>query len=59
LADYKCSHWGAINADQWPGDLRLSDIKDRFTRTACGKCGADVRPDFNWSRTPVRQRGYR
>ena len=41
-----CSHSTAISADQWPDDLRLSDIEDRFTCTACGKRG-DVRPDFN------------
>ena len=33
--------------------LRLSDIEDRFTCTACGKRGADVRPDFNWNKTPT------
>ena len=40
-ADYRCSHSIAVNADQWPDDLRLSDIEDRFTCTACGKRGAD------------------
>jgi len=39
--DYRCSHSIAVNADQWPDDLRLSDIEDRFTCTACGKRGAD------------------
>jgi len=34
-ADYRCSHSIAVNADQWPDDLRLSDIEDRFTCTAC------------------------
>ena len=46
-SDCKCSH--SIAA--WPDDIRLSDIEDRFTCSACGKCGADVRPDFNWQRT--------
>jgi hypothetical protein len=27
----------------WPDDVRLSDIEDRFTCTACGKNCADVR----------------
>jgi hypothetical protein len=36
-------------ADRWPDDVRLFDIEGRFTCTACGKRGADVRPDFNWS----------
>jgi hypothetical protein len=47
-ADYKCSHSIAVNADQWPDHLRLSDIEHRFVRKACGKRGADVRPDFRW-----------
>jgi hypothetical protein len=46
-ADYTCSHSTAISADQWPDDLRLSDIERRFTCAVCGKRGADVRPDFN------------
>ena len=42
--------WIAISADQWPDDVRLSDIEDRFVCTVCGKRGADVRPDFRWHR---------
>jgi hypothetical protein len=56
--DYKCSHSVAMNADQWPDDLRLSDIEDRFTCTKCGKKGDDVRPDFNGNKQPVGL-GYR
>jgi hypothetical protein len=26
-----------ISADQWPDDVRLSDLEDRFVYTACGK----------------------
>ena len=48
-ADYLCSHSIAISGDTWPDDARLSDIDDRFTCRVCGKRGADVRPDFNWS----------
>jgi hypothetical protein len=44
--DYRCSHSIAISADRWPDDVRLSDIEPSFTCTACGKRGADVRPDF-------------
>ena len=58
-ADYRCSHSVAVNADQWPDDLRLSDIEDRFTCTACGLRGADVRPDFNWNKKQVSGMGYR
>jgi hypothetical protein len=58
-ADYRCSHSIALSADQWADDLRLSDIEDRFTCSASGKRGADVRPDFNWDKQPVKSMGYR
>ena len=29
------------------------------TVLTCGKRGADVRPDFNWSKQPVEMMGYR
>ena len=58
-ADYKCSHSIAVSAGQWPDDVRLSDIEPQFTCTACGKRGADVRPDFDWSKEPVAMLGYR
>jgi hypothetical protein len=45
-ADYQCSHSVAMNADCWADDVRLSDIEDRFVCAACGKRGAEVRPDF-------------
>jgi len=48
-ADYRCSHSIAISGDLWRDDLRPSDIESRFVCTACGKRGADVRPDFNWN----------
>ena len=57
--DYKCSHLLAISGDAWPDDVRLSDIEPRFVCTACGKRGADVRPDFNWKEKPVAMMGYR
>ena len=44
---YKCSHSIAISGDQWADDVRLSDIEDRFICKACGKRGADVRPNFS------------
>ena len=43
---------------QWPDDTRLSDIEPRFICAACGKRGADVRPDFNWNRKPVKMMGF-
>jgi hypothetical protein len=49
-SDYKCSHSIAISADQWPDDVRLSDIEERFVCKECGKRGADIRPDFHWDK---------
>jgi hypothetical protein len=46
FSDYRCSHHVAMIADRWPDDVRLSDIEPRFVCAACGKRGADVRPDF-------------
>ena len=59
-ADYRCGHLIALSADRWPDDLRLSDIEPRFVCGACGRRGADVRPDFNWNRKgPIGGMGYR
>jgi hypothetical protein len=33
-------------SDRWPDDMRLSDLERRFICSACGKRGADVRPDW-------------
>jgi hypothetical protein len=57
-ADHHCSHSVAMNADHWPDDVRLSDIEPRFICAACGKRGADIRPDFNWNRPTVPAMGY-
>jgi hypothetical protein len=45
-ADYRSSHSIALSGDAWPDDLRLSDTEPHFICGACGKRGADVRPDF-------------
>ena len=58
-SDYRCSHSVAMIADRWPGDPRLSDIKQRFVCTACGHRGADVRPNFRWDvKDPIGGMGY-
>ena len=58
-ADYRCSHSVAISADDWSDDVRLSDLEARFACSACGKRGADVRPNFNWeAKGPVGGMGY-
>lgn len=45
-ADYRCKHHVTLSADRWADDVRLSDIEPSFTRTACGRRGADIRPLF-------------
>ena len=47
-ADYKCAHSIAISADQWPDDVRLSDLEPLFVCKVCGHRGADIRPDHDW-----------
>ena len=45
-SDYRCAHSVALSADRWPDHVRLSDIEPQFVCKACGRRGADVRPDF-------------
>jgi hypothetical protein len=40
----------SVSGDRWPDEVRLSDIEPRFTCQACGRRGADVRPNFDWER---------
>jgi hypothetical protein len=47
------------SGDRWLDDKRLSDLEPRFVCTACGKRGAEVRPDFNWNRKPIKVMGFR
>jgi hypothetical protein len=49
-SDYRCSHSIMLSADQWADDIRLSDVEPRFICKACGKRGADVRPNFEPAR---------
>jgi hypothetical protein len=56
-ADYRCSHSIVVSADRWSDEMRLSDIERRFVCSACGKRGADVRPNFR-SSAPATM-GYR
>jgi hypothetical protein len=46
-SDYKCSHLVTTSGEDWPDDMRLSDLESRFICSACDKRGADVRPDFS------------
>src|SRR3954464_13661335 len=53
-SDYHCSHWTAISGDQWPDDVRLPEVEQRFPCQACGTKGADLRPNFHWEREARR-----
>jgi hypothetical protein len=53
-SDYRCSHWIAISGDRWPDDVRLSDLEPLFVCQACGRKGADVRPNFDWEQEARR-----
>jgi len=56
-SNYRCSHSIAVSANQWPDDLRLSEIEHRFVFEVCRR-GADVRPDFKWNQQPNAMMGY-
>jgi hypothetical protein len=45
-----CHHSAVINADQWPDETVLLDMKRKAVCIKCGIVGADVRP--NWSERP-------
>ena len=38
---------------------RVSDIEPQFAFRACGKGGADVRPDFHWQGAQKKMMGFR
>jgi hypothetical protein len=57
-SDYHCSHCVAISGYQWAADVRLSDLEPRFVCRACGKRGADIRPNFDWDKPGAMTRGY-
>jgi len=56
-SDYRCSHYVTASADPWPDDVRLSDLERRFVCTACGRRGADIRPDVHWDKPGALMRG--
>jgi hypothetical protein len=57
--DYRCSHNIEVPADRWPDHMRPSDIESRFVCEACGRRGADVRPDFTRGKPLFGSTGYR
>jgi hypothetical protein len=50
-SDYRCNHSTTLPADRWRDHVRLSDIEPHFVCNACGKRGADVRPNFRHAAT--------
>jgi hypothetical protein len=56
-ADYKCPHAVRISADRWPDETRLSDLESLFVCQACGRPGADIRPDWDWELSRRRASG--
>src|SRR5256885_12427425 len=65
-ADYnRCAQAVRIGGDRWPDHIRLSDLEPLFICQACGRRGADIRPDLGlgtiattreWLATRDRQR---
>jgi hypothetical protein len=43
----ECGYVETVNANEWPSDARLSDLQSSYACSACGRRGADIRPDFN------------
>ena len=48
-SDYRCSQSTRLDAVRWADDIRLSDIEPRFVCAACGRRGANVRPDWGFA----------
>jgi hypothetical protein len=58
LLRYKCSRSTTIS-DQWPDQVRLSDLEAPFACKACRKKAADVRPNVSCNKNPVSAMDYR
>ena len=57
--DYRCSNLLKLTpdrVDQWPDDVRISEIEPRLVCTKCGLRGADLRPDFRPGRMGTNAR---
>ncbi len=54
-SDYMCSYAIPMDAANWPDTVRLSDIETVSSAKACGRRGADLRPDFTDDPTPSRR----
>jgi hypothetical protein len=47
----KCNYHADSDASQWPDEVRISDLEERFVCMKCGERGADIRP--LWPKTPM------
>ena len=45
-----CHHSALVDADRWPDETALHELRPKAVCTKCGMIGADVRP--NWSERP-------
>jgi hypothetical protein len=45
-----CYHSAVVDADSWPDETVLLDLRSKAVCTKCGIIGADVRP--NWDERP-------
>jgi hypothetical protein len=45
-SNHKCGHNVTMSAEQWPDEIRLSDIEQQFICKVCGHRGAEIRPNF-------------
>ncbi|MCS3689088.1 hypothetical protein [Bradyrhizobium elkanii] len=54
--DYRCSHNVRMSADRWQDHVRLSDVEPKFTCTACGRKGGEIRSDPDTYVQPDRYR---
>jgi hypothetical protein len=57
-SDYHCSQHVTISGDRRPDEMRLSDLEQRFICSACGRRGADIRPNYDWDKPGALMRGY-
>ena len=56
-ADYRGAQAVRLSADRWPDHTRLSDLEPLFVCQACGRRGADIRPDWDWEQERRRASG--
>jgi hypothetical protein len=58
-ADFHCSPSVALRPIAGPTTYGCQTSSRGFVCRACGRRGADIRPDFNWNKPPTAAMGYR